>query len=539
MQRIEHIGEIPEFLGEIPFPRKEKDKALKEWLFPLELQGDREMCLLYNPEHPQFDTFRVHALAQEFSMNGWKVQTMAASEIVITDLRHGKKREESLQIEKESPYRTAFTDILVQAIQIKASDIHVEVRLEEALVRLAIPGGKMVLKKMTPSFALSMIRFLYDWEAGSGKGTSEGYFKGEIQPQKARIEFQTPLGTAELRVQITPAFPEGGVDMVIRILLVRSPSYVAEISKPKRLDELGYLAEDIENIRRAVHLPNGSAIWSGVVNSGKSTSIVNLLRASIAEANYRIKVVTLEDPPEAEIRGATQIPVEKMRLALELGGVKDDLDGRIYAEGIKIALRMDIDKLFIGEIRGSEMAVPLTNAIRSGHYVFATIHAGSAVEAIGRLWNLGIELSDLASPTFVNLIVYQKLLPQLCSHCRIPSDTLPDLVLDHAEDILRWYDRAGIRPTFYRRNESGCEHCHGGIGGRKLIAETFFLTDTLREKLLERNLVSLRRAWINEGGRPIAHHGLIRAGAGEVDFADLLREGVRWTDLMEWVNHGQ
>ena len=538
MSRIEHIGEIPEFRGEHNLSRK--DKTLREWLLALELRGDHEMALLYDPDHSRFDAFQMHAISQELVQSGWKVRTLAASGVVLTDLRHGKKREEeSLQMDRESPYRTAFTDILMQAIQMKASDIHVEVRLDEASVRLAVPGGKMALKKMTPSFALSMIRFLYDWEAGSGKGSSEGYFKGEIQPQKARVEYQTPLGTAELRVQITPAFPEGGVDMVVRILLVRSPTYIAEISKPKTMEELGYLPEDIENIRRAVHLPNGSAIWSGVVNSGKSTSIVNILRASIAESLYRIKVVTLEDPPEAEIPGATQIPVEKMRLALELGGVKEDLDGKIYAEGIKIALRMDIDKLFIGEIRGSEMAIPLTNAIRSGHYVFATIHAGSAVEAMGRLWNLGLELSDLASPTFVNLIVYQKLVPALCPHCRISTDTVPDLVVQESAAIGRWYERKGIIPTFFRRNPQGCEKCRGGIASRKLIAETFFLTDALREKLLERNLVSLRRAWLEGGGRPIAHHGLMRVGAGEVDMEDLLREGVRWTDLLEWVHHGQ
>ncbi|MCY0873172.1 MAG: ATPase, T2SS/T4P/T4SS family, partial [Acidithiobacillus caldus] len=423
------------------------------------------------------------------------------------------------------------------AIQMGASDIHIESRLDEATVRLAVAGGKITVRKLTSNFAVSMIRYLYDWEAATGKGSAEGYYRGDLQPQKARIEYQTPVGVAELRVQITPAFPEGSVDMVIRILRVRSDVRVAH--KAKSLEELGYLPEDAQNIRMAILLPNGCSIWSGVVNSGKSTSIVNVLTWRIMEALYRIKVVSLEDPPESEIPGATQVPVEKMKLGLEMGGVKEDLDSRIYAEGLRIALRMDIDILFIGEIRGSEMAVPLTNVIRSGHYVYSTIHAGSAVEAVGRLWNLGLDITDMASPSFLNLIVYQKLLPWLCPHCRVPMAEFPELLRPYEEEMRAWYARRGLEPTFYSRNAQGCDHkdCRGGVVGRKLIAETLFLTDDLRERILERNLITLRRAWIAGGGRPIAHHGLIRAGAGEVDLKEMIEMGVRWTDLLEWVRH--
>lgn len=535
---IEHIGEIPVFKGEIH--RKDIDKKVYEWLLPLELQGERELFILYDSQHANFDLFEMYSVVQLFQSEGWKVRNEPAQSMVLTDIRHGKKREESVQLDKESPYRTVFTDIITKAIEIGASDIHVESRVEDAVVRLSIPGGKIEIKRLTSAFAISMIRFLYDWEAGSGKGSSEGYYKGDIQPQKARIEYQTPLGVAELRVQITPAFPEGGVDMVIRILLVRSPAYMAQLSKARSLESLGYLPEDILNIRKAVHLPNGMSIWAGVVNSGKSTSIANIIRAAIAEMRWRIKVVTLEDPPETEILGATQIPTDKMRLGLEMAGVKDEIDGRLYAEGIKVALRMDLNMLFIGEIRGSEMAGPVTDAVRSGHPTFATIHAGSSVEALGRLWNLGLDIMDLASPTFVNLIAYQKLVPGLCPHCRIPTETLPELVSDYADDIRKWYQAQGIVPHFYERNEAGCDHpgCYDGITRRLLIAETFFLTDDLRVKLLERDLVTLRRAWLEGGGRPIAHHGLIRAGAGEVAMSDLLQEGVRWTDMIEWVRYG-
>lgn len=536
---IEHIGEIPVFKGEIQ--RKDIDKKVRGWLLPLELQGEREMIVLYDPQHTEFDLFEMYSVAHLFQSEGWKVRNESALPMVLTDIRHGKKRGESVQLDKESPYRTVFTDIITKAIEIGASDIHVESRMEEATVRLSTPGGKLDIKRLTSTFATSMIRFLYDWEAGSGKGSSEGYYKGDIQQQKARIEYQTPLGVAELRVQITPAFPEGGVDTVIRILLVRSPAYMAQLSKARSLESLGYLPADIINIRNAVHLPNGASIWAGTVNSGKSTSIANIIRAAIAEMRRRIKVVTLEDPPETEILGATQVPVDKMRLGLEMAGVKDEIDGRLYAEGIKTALRMDLDMLFIGEIRGSEMALPVTDAIRSGHPTFITIHAGSSVEALGRLWNLGLDIMDLASPTFINLIVYQKLVPGLCPNCRIPTETLPALVSDHAGDIQKWYQAQGIVPHFYERNEAGCDHqnCYAGITRRLLIAETFFLTDDLRVKLMERNLVTLRRAWLEGGGRPIAHHGLIRVGTGEVAMSDLLRESVRWTDMIEWVRYGR
>jgi type II secretory ATPase GspE/PulE/Tfp pilus assembly ATPase PilB-like protein len=530
---IEHIGELPEFSRELP---GFVEKSNLEWMMVLELRGDKDAAILYHQEHVRQNLLDVYSVKQELESQGWKTQVFSATEAVLTDIRHGKKKEDSIKIENESPYRKVFADILMRAIELGASDIHVESRQEDAVVRLAVAGGKRLDRKMTANFATSMIRFLYDWEAGSGKGSAEGYYKGDLQPQKARIEFQTPIGVAELRVQITPAFPEGSVDMVIRILRVRGMQGV--IKQAKKLSELGYLLEDVKNIEQAINLPNGMSIWAGVVNSGKSTSIVNVLSGKIAHTRNRIKVVSLEDPPESEIFGATQIPVEKMKLGLELSGVKDEVDSRTYAEGIKIALRMDIDILFIGEIRGAEMAIPLTNAIRSGHYVYATIHAGSAVEALGRLWNLGLDIMDMASPSFVNLVVYQKLLPELCPHCRISTAEFPDLLQPYQEEILAWYAGRGLAPQFFRRNEEGCDQCNGGVVGRKLIAETLFLSDALRERLMDRNLITLRRAWIDEGGRPIAHHGLLRAGAGEVDMQDMVEMGVRWTDLLEWVRHG-
>lgn len=537
---INHIGELPLFEKE--YADKRITASVKPWLLPLVMQGDKEMWLLFDREHEDWDLNTVQGLAEDFRAAGWKVSAKAAARVVISDIRHGGRQEESrTAIERDSVYKDEFTNILMTAIDRGASDIHVEVRLDEAQVRLSLPGGKVPIKKLTPSFASAMVRHLYQWEAGNGKGTAESFYKGEIQPQKARLDFPTPRGNTELRVQITPAFPEGGVDMVARILLVRSASYLKEISRARSLEDLGYLPEDQQNIWLAVNMPNGMCLLVGVVNSGKSTTIANILRALLHRSMFRLKVVTLEDPPETEIVGATQTNVEKMRLGLELSGVSEDIDSRIYAEGIKVALRMDMDKLFIGEIRGAEMAMPLTNAIRSGHYVFATLHAGSSVEAFGRLWNLGLDIGDLASPSFVNLIVYQKLVSGLCPHCKVPGADWPEVLAPHREDILAWYERQGARPVFYHRHPQGCEHpgCNGGVSRRVLIAETCLLTDALREVLLERNLIRLRQAWIAGGGRPIAHHGLLRVGAGEVDMADLIMEAVRWPDLLEWVNHGR
>ena len=537
---IEHIGELHVFEKE--HEDRRMDKNMRQWLLPLVLRGDKEMVLLYDREHPEWSINAVYAVAQEMRDAGWKVDMNPAAKVVISDIRHGKKREDSkISIERDSIYKEEFTHILVTAIERDASDIHIEVRLDSADVRLSIPGGKTSIKKLTPSFASSMVRYLYQWQGSGSKGSAEGYYKGDIEPQRARMEFPTPRGTAELRVQITPVFPEGGIDMVTRILLVRSASYYQKLSVARSLDDLGYLPEDQKNIWMAVNLPNGLLLLVGVVNSGKSTTVANLLRALIHRTKQRIKVVTLEDPAETEIIGASQITVEKMRLGLEKSGVTENLDSRMYAEGIKIALRMDMDKLFIGEIRGAEMASPLTDVIRSGHYTFATLHAGSAVEAFGRLWNLGLDITDLASPSFVNLIVYQKLVSALCPHCKVRDDTFPEELEPHRQDILRWYAHQGVAPDFYRRNAAGCEHpkCNGGVSSRKLIAETFFVTDALREVLLERNLIRLRQAWITGGGRPVAHHGLIRVGSGEVDMQDLILEGVRWPDLLEWVHYAR
>lgn len=464
------------------------------------------------------------------------VFVLLVGEHVISDVRMRRESEAEAQaqaavLDDESVYRDDFRAIIQRAVAEGVSDVHLERQGDVARVRFHRPGGMQVVSTRSGAFMQRLCSVVYDTVADPAAKETK-YI--EARPQKTRATLRFERFRAELRIQTVPAFPDGS-DMIIRILAVVHHDGAGARRDIPTLEAAGYLPQAVKVISDAAAMPNGLIVFCGTVNSGKSTTIANVLRRAIADADGRQKVMTLEDPPESTIVGATQVPIEMVRAALKFAGDPDP-EANAYAEGIKIALRSDIHKLLVGEIRGAELALPLTHAVRSGHWTATTIHAGSAVEAVSRMIDLGMQPEDLAAPGFLNGVVYQRLLPGLCEHCALDHGEFPDVLRALVSEIEVFAEHQARRQARFRwRNKSGCSHCEGGVTRRLLVAEALFPDDEMRRLIRDRKMLELRERWLEGGAQPVAHHALLRCVAGEIDPQDMVFEGVRWTDLRDWV----
>lgn len=221
-------------------------------------------------------------------------------------------------------------------------------------------------------------------------------------------------GKVKLRVRVAtnPSEPSG-FDMTMRLLIIQ------DSKKPLTLEQLGYNKKLTHSIKLAMSQPVGLTIIAGTTGSGKSTTLQNILLAKINERNGEIKVITVEDPPEYFIPGATQVPV-----------IRDEKgDAQLgFSKAIKSAMRSDPDIIMVGEIRDNQSANLTVSAVQSGHQVFSTIHAQSALGILPRIENLGVGRDILGSPEFIAGLIYQKLLPIICPHCSIKlnEDNIPN-----------------------------------------------------------------------------------------------------------------
>jgi type II secretory ATPase GspE/PulE/Tfp pilus assembly ATPase PilB-like protein len=291
-------------------------------------------------------------------------------------------------------------DLFVKAIDEGASDIHIEVRKGKTEIRCRINGEIRPMYNTTfaESTGREWARVIYQVMSTVSNATFN-----EKQQQDALVEGN--FGGYKLRVRIAtnPTEPKG-FDMVMRLLIIQ------DSTKPLKMTELGYQDKQAEMIHNSMAEPVGLTIVAGTTGSGKSTTLQNLLMTKILERGNKIKVITVEDPPEYFIPGASQVPV-----------IRDENgDGsKGFQSAIKAAMRSDPDILMIGEIRDEQSAQVLIGAVQSGHQVISTIHSGSALDVIGRLKNLGVGRDVLGSEGFIAGLIYQKLLPKLCQNCSI------------------------------------------------------------------------------------------------------------------------
>ena len=353
---------------------------------------------------------------------------------------------------------------IFNALERRASDIHIESRDQEVAIKYRIDG---VLHYAMPPIAK-------DWQStiiSRIKVMSELDIAERRVPQDGRFRVRYKNRLIDFRVSIMPTIY--GEDAVLRVLDKESMSEkFAKLS----LDVVGFAETDLAKFRRYITEPYGMVLVTGPTGSGKPTT----LDAALSEIkNDEDKIVTIEDPVEYQIKGITQIPVNEKK-------------GLTFARGLRSILRHDPDKIMVGEIRDQETAQIAINSALTGHLVFTTVHANNVLDVLGRFLNMGVEPYNFVSS--LNCILAQRLVRQVCEFCvrevRYDDATL----IASGLELDEWQN-------FPFREGAGCMECGGtGYRGRSAIHELLELDDEIREMLLAKKPGSEIRKKAREKG---------------------------------------
>ncbi len=379
----------------------------------------------------------------------------------------------------QSPIIKLVDSTLFNAIQRRASDVHIETREQEVVIKYRIDG--VLYQAMEPidkrhhQTIVSRIKVMSELDIAEKRIPQDGRFKVQVSGR-----------TIDFRVSVMPSVH--GEDCVIRILDKESMN---QEFRNLRLDVLGLDDGTIAKLRKFIREPYGMVLVTGPTGSGKTTTLYACLSEIQSSED---KIVTIEDPVEYQLDGITQIPVNEKK-------------GLTFARGLRSILRHDPDKIMVGEIRDEETAQIAIQSALTGHLVFTTVHANNVVDVLGRFLNMNVDLYNFVAA--LNCVLAQRLVRRICSHCREPvqaSDTLLEESGLTRDDIAGW-------ELFEGR---GCMECNGtGFFGRMAVSELLDLSDPIREMILDRRPASeIRRAAGEEGMRFLRHSALRKVREG-------------------------
>ncbi len=364
--------------------------------------------------------------------------------------------------------------LVKEALDIHATDIHIEVRQSMARIRFRKHGELFLHAEWLPKLAREVISVAFNKETDH----AVTHFN-PLVPQNASMPLSIADQQVRLRLASLPA--QGGFDVVLRILTTQDEQNYT-------LKELGYLPDQIKVMRRAVSLPSGAVIVSGPTGSGKTTTLASCMHM----VDDIRKIYTIEDPVEKHIEGATQIPVNTEHY------------DRSFASMARTVLRMDPDVVVLGEMRDEDTAQVMLRAAITGHLVFSTVHTHSATAIVTRLIDLGVSTSLLSSPSLLSCLVCQRLVPLLCHHCAKPLSGS----LQHTKHLERWSPVLSDAMDHVKvRGVTDCRRCHGlGIAGRTVVAEIIWIDEAGRRYIQQNDILgwenNLRQnGWISYAER--------------------------------------
>lgn len=349
-------------------------------------------------------------------------------------------------------------DLIGNALRQDASDLHFERRDVTTLVRLRVFGELFLLTEIANETAEKLIRLALTELADDGNKPEAFALR---EKQQASLTRKIAGITVKLRAQTTPAFciDGNGQDLVMRLLPQRLTA-----TRSRSLAELGYLPEQAEILSMARSAPYGVTVFAGITGSGKSTTLENMIRGIVLDAGNAMKIITVEDPNEFIMPGTTQIPVTRNKT--------DDRDGiNPFAEAMRAAMRMDGDVIMVGEVRDTESALCLQGMVLSGHAVFTTVHATSAINIPLRLSQMGLQRNVLGNQDFFQALCYQRLLQVVCPDCSVPINN-NKFKQTHPEMFSRLLKVTAGELGSMRLRGQGCPTCRNrGVINRTVCAE--------------------------------------------------------------------
>ena len=387
------------------------------------------------------------------------------------------------ELAEEAPVIELVNNILAQAMDQRASDIHIEPEELVFPVRMRTDGilhTRMTLPASRYPAVASRVKLI------SGMDIAERRL-----PQDGRLSARVSGQEIDVRASAVPAVH--GESIVLRLL----PKERQDLS----LERLGFSPRDLSMFRTWAREPHGIVLVTGPTGSGKSTT----LYATLEEMNQRDrKMITVEDPVEYEVEGVTQIQANA------------DI-GYTFARALRAILRQDPDVIMIGEIRDLETAEIAVQSALTGHLVLSTLHTNDAVSAFTRLVDMGVEPFLIA--TSVRAVQAQRLVRRLCPNCSRPATEVLPAVRRMAEPL------AAPGTVADWRTAVGCPHCQGtGYRGRLGIYELVDVTPEMQELVIASATAEKMRALANaQGGRTLREDGLLKAMAGLTTVEEVVR----------------
>lgn len=439
-----------------------------------------------------------------------KTKMLAKPEIIqIIYEQTEQKRSVEEQQKAATQIQLEFDELLVSALKAGASDIHIEVTRRGAEVKFRVDGALQNFTEWPVRHARTMAGVIY-MVIAEEKDTSFD----ERRDQSAIIDRELgEYGSVRVRLNTLPAYPTG-FDMIMRILKMGQSGDKIDLNK------LGYSGEHLSKVRRGSAKPVGVMMMAGTTGSGKSTSLNAMLSEKIAHHAGRIKVITVEDPPEYLLVGATQVPVVRSRSA-----AKEGADINPFASTIRAAMRSDPDVLMIGEVRDHHSAELLIHAVQSGHPVFTTTHASSGIDIISRLRSNGVPDDVLGSHNFISALMYQTLLKTVCPHCSTDFEHFKKHARDESDQELvhRVYRYLGPAQAKQLRfiNNDGCDKCRKGVTGRTVAAEVILPDAYMLRAFRDRQDSDALMHYAYSGGKFALHHGISKMLRGQCDIRDV------------------
>ncbi|MCR9192693.1 MAG: GspE family T2SS ATPase variant LspE [Gammaproteobacteria bacterium] len=387
--------------------------------------------------------------------------------------------EDLLDTQDDAPIIRLINALFTQAIKQKASDIHIETYEERVLVRNRIDGVLheiLEIQRVIAPLVISRVKVMAKLDIAEKR-----------IPQDGRISLRIGGHNIDVRVSTLPS--NHGERIVLRILDQESAQLDLSI--------LGMPARILTPIQKMIAQPHGILLVTGPTGSGKTTS----LYAMLTELNQVSRnILTIEDPIEYDLPGIGQTQVNN----------KVDMT---FAKGLRAILRQDPDVVMIGEIRDLETAEIAIQASLTGHLVLSTLHTNSALGALSRLHDMGVE-SFLLSSSIIGVLA-QRLVRLLCHECKKPHEITAD-----ERDLMQITSQNAV--NIYE--PQGCEQCnHQGYHGRTGIYELIVVDEQLRRMIHHNDTVQNMETHVRPKNPSIRQDGFQRVLAGDTSISEILR----------------
>lgn len=394
-----------------------------------------------------------------------------------SDIEHLK------DLANDAPVIRQVNNILQQAVEQRASDIHIEPFENRMKVRYRIDGVMVeseVLSTQQSAAIISRIKIMAKLNIAERR-----------LPQDGRIQFRVQGKELDLRVSSVPTL--WGESVVMRIL--DREQVVLDFNT------LGFAGEVLEKFQRVLKQPHGIILVTGPTGSGKSTTLYTALSQINSPTR---KIITAEDPVEYQLEGVNQIQVKPSI-------------GLTFASALRSIVRQDPDVIMVGEMRDLETAQIAVQSALTGHLVLSTLHTNDAPSSINRMVDMGVE--DYMIATTVIGILAQRLVRRLCEHCKTPTQVSDDVL---AEMQVR--EIAGESPIQLYA-PGACSHCGGkGYQGRLAITEFIVMEDSVRKQILARATAQEIAAVAKAAGmRTLYEDGIHKAISGQTTLEEVLR----------------